>query len=341
MKGKVGKASAAMRTQGWYRQMQFCLLGEVPEQPDTSRVLQAMALKGLDGPSSKTSAWRWAHGESRPKLDYAKLLAEQLSQPKLAQWWQGLDRAGVLEADNQIRLMSFIDSWASAEADEYNLTQQLQWLWNRWAPKKRGVDFGYEAGNSVSWEIEAIKAEPLPNPIRPELAHRADLTSMATFLVSLCDQVWPSEAAAIESKPFEHAHAFTSWCVDLLGCCMLIERLYQQWGDATYIQASPGIDVAVCVLRLALPRRPIEIMQPQGEPYRHEHQVRQLSTLFSRRGVVINHPDQFARTFTAFAALINRLLTEAGSSASEVALFGNPHINGQPSLNGSSVHSVQ
>jgi hypothetical protein len=321
--------------------MQFCLLGEVPEQPDTSRVLQAMALKGLDAPSSKTSAWRWAHGESRPKMDYAKLLAAQLSQPKLAQWWQGLDRAGVLEADNQIRLMSFIDSWVSAEVDEDSLTQQLQWLWNRWAPKKRGVGFGYEAGSSVSWEIEAIKPERLPNPIRPELAHRSDLTSMATLLVSLCDQVWPSEPAASESKPFEHVHAFTSWCVDLLGCCMLIERLYQQWGDASYTQASPGIDVAVCVLRLALPKRPVGIMQLRSEPDRHEHHVRQLSTLFTGRGVVINHPDQFAKTFTAFAALIDRLLTEAGSSALAVAQFGNALIKGYPSPNGSSVHSVQ
>ncbi|MEW9898400.1 hypothetical protein ABWL39_07200 [Chitinivorax sp. PXF-14] len=362
-------ATDALRTKGWYRQLQHILLGEVTGRPDVPRMLHAMALKGLPMREGRATYGRWYDGKCRPDADYVKTLTDHLKAlesadklaaserkvdarrgqnpdenqvaSKLEYWWREVAPDSLAVKDNQIRLLGHIDWWAAATVDAGTLQGLLLPIWDRWEPKMRGVWSTAEGGERQRWEIASWKGEPSPGRVHYELAHCFDLTSMAVFLVSLCNLPWPNPEMAAHDLPYQHDTAFSTWCVDTVSCCMLVERLYQQRGGSSYSLASPGVDVASRVLRLVMADDERSMMKPSSSPYIPQNRLRQLTDIFKRSGVPVDDPIQFHRSFSALSALIGKMLEECGSSTTEVARLRNTQIRWHWPLPGRAEQSVQ
>lgn len=362
-------ATDALRTKGWYRQLQHILLGEITGHPDVPRMLHAMALKGLPMREGKATYGRWYEGKCRPDAGYVKMLTNHLKAiesadklvtaerkrdarrdqnpdenqvvSKLEYWWREAASGSHEGQDDQIRLLGHIDWWAATAVDEEVLRQLLHSIWFRWEPRKHGLWSPAESGDGQRWKSRALEGVHLTGRIHYELAHRADLTSMAAFLVSLCNLPWSYFAEAVDGPPYQHNTLFSTWCVDTVACCMLVERLYQHWGDAAYSLASPGIDVASRVLRLVMADDERSIMTPSSSTYIQQNRLRQLTDIFKRSGVPVDDPNQFHRSFSALAALIGRMLQECGSSTTEVARLRNAQVRWYPSLPSRAEQSVQ
>lgn len=356
--GKRDIATESFRTMGWYRQLQQEFFGEVTESPDAPKLIKALddigVTLGDKQALSKATLGRWFKGTCRPSAKLVQKIAEAISladflnskkssgmripttakkgetpcpRPKLTSWWDQFDLRKKAVQDDQIRLLSFIDIWAMEDVEEMFLIGLLHSIVLDWEPKKIGKLEPEEYESTLRWEINFRRNEKPVGRIRPELSQRADFTSIIVFLMSLANLDWPSQEQALRNSPYVHNCAFSAWCVDTIGSCMLIDRLYQKWGDTAYTRSTLGIDVAAETMGFVFPRGKNYLCASGNPDYCHR-----ISRCFKSLGVPVDNDMHFYQVFSSLAELIHRMLEECGASIHDVLKMRNRVVTNYPLL---------
>lgn len=249
---------------GWHRNLQYILLGSYSQAPLSTKVLLELEFSGVEN-INKSTIGKWHSGKSIPRPKnveeiYAALSRRAIKRKdnlaiirinKSKDW---LSSNGNLSMNPQIRLIQYASIWANPSTSQLQAHNIIHMIKNKWIPTSitttmQSIDKNIECEFEFPSVSADIKHEiPLNGTkINHRLLVPTDPTSIANFLFSLCESPWPLQQPN-KTQPFEHDNSFTDWCIDLVGACLLVDRLHLSLGAGSYKNGSRGIGLSKRVI---------------------------------------------------------------------------------------------
>lgn len=321
----------AIRHRAWLRHLQFLLLGYTSDKVDNSSISHKLELLGIPSISRSTFS-RWASSEASPKKSRIDEISKGLNCPKIGLWL--VSDSSVLPLDNQLRLLSFMESWAAPNINEADLVEKIQWIWNRWCPSRRNDAYAPKSRYNKMWNINFIDNELIDSNtseeylVKYKLINYLNRATILDLMISLANAEWKSQASALESPPFDHQHSFTTWVVDTLGCCMLLARLYQDLGDSAYYSQDKTIDLVNAFSDFILK---VDTFKHDENNTFEENRMRQTKNLFISCNADITNPVFFRKNLLSARNIIEKILKEYGISNSDAIQLQHRIIKNFPS----------
>jgi len=252
-----------MLVRGWYRNLQHLLLGVYSKAPLSTRVLLELEAAGVEK-INKSTLGKWHNGKSMPSTKnveeiYAALRFRALKRKddlaiiriNNSRDWL---RTNSLSKNPQIRLIQYASVWANPSTTQAQAYKIIHMIKNKWTPTS-STNTMHSIDNNIQCDFnfplatnDKINEIPLEkNKIKHRLLVPTDPTSIVNFLFSFCESSWHASQQN-NNHSFDHDNPLTDWCIDLIGACLLVDRLHLALGFGSYRNGSAGIAISKRVI---------------------------------------------------------------------------------------------
>ena len=296
---------------GWYRNVQQLTTKEYSNSPRAGEVIDMLIKSGMDNMVDKSTATRWCRGNTMPSLKIRRDI-DICTKSCVSDWLD--NNLNNLPINPQIRIIKYAEIWINSSVKPHEIMEVLIRIKNKWQPEILTPDIiklrkKIECHFSMpEWDGEnSSSVVIIPNQVQFRLINQIDPTSITPFLLSLFELDWLLQKFH-ESQPFFYNYAFADLCVDLLGTCLLTDRLHLALGFHTYKQGSAGVGVSkMLMLMLLTDRHTTATLTPKA--LRHD---------LGQAGYHAIKIDHLFKNIFTMKSLLDKMLHECGTNWSDI-----------------------